>query len=78
MNGVVKPQAMPTRRKPIVQRKMDGEASMVIELSAAIAVLNVKTKSMTCKRYALLRSSRMCSRQIQKKVTKLCTQCLGT
>lgn len=24
MNGVVKPHAMPTKRKPIVQRKMDG------------------------------------------------------
>jgi len=36
MNGVVKPQAMPTRRKPIVQRNTEGAGSVVVGSSTAI------------------------------------------
>ena len=38
MKGVVRPQAMPTRRKPRVQRKIEGEEAFGSELGVVVGV----------------------------------------
>ena len=39
MKGVVRPQAMPTRRKPSIQRIMEGEGASVVRVSVDEAIL---------------------------------------
>ncbi len=35
MKGVVRPQAMPTRRKPMVQFKIEGEGGAAVSVSVS-------------------------------------------
>ena len=39
MKGVVRPQAMPTRRKPSIQRNTEGEGASVVGVSVDEAIV---------------------------------------
>jgi hypothetical protein len=48
MNGVVRPHAIPTRRNPIVQRKMDGESGVGVSASMTGAMYGVLSTALIC------------------------------